>query len=63
MISVTVYGPEAADADALSTAVFVLGMERGCELIESLPGYEAIIVDQSGNIWVSSGLADEVELR
>lgn len=63
VISVTVYGPEAADADALSTAVFVLGMERGCELIESLPGYEAIIVDQSGNIWVSSGLADEVELR
>ena len=62
VISVTIYGAQAVDADALSTAVFVLGMDRGKELIEGLPGYEAIIVNQDGNIWVSSGLADRITL-
>lgn len=62
VISVTIYGGQATDADALSTTVFVLGAERGKAFIESLPGYEALIVDQSGNVWVSSGLEGKVSL-
>lgn len=62
VISVTIYGSEAADADALSTTIFVLGLERGKALIENLPGYEAVIVDQEGNVWVSSGLAGQITL-
>lgn len=62
LISVTIYGSNAADADALSTAIFVLGWERGQDLIENLPGYEAVMMDSSGNIWVSSGLKDKIQL-
>lgn len=42
--SASVLGPEATAADALSTAVIVMGAARGLALIESLPGYEALLV-------------------
>jgi thiamine biosynthesis lipoprotein len=42
--SASVLGPEATGADALSTAVVVMGAARGLALIESLPGYEALLV-------------------
>ncbi|MFN3466508.1 MAG: FAD:protein FMN transferase [Candidatus Brocadiales bacterium] len=37
MVSVTVIAPSATEADALSTSVFVLGEEKGQELLEGSP--------------------------
>lgn len=54
-LSVTLVAQDASLADALSTAVFVLGPEEGMELIESLPGIEGLIVDSGGKIVKSSG--------
>lgn len=54
--SVTVIGPDATTTDALSTSVFVLGLNEGMALIESLPGIEAIIVTPDGAMHYSSGL-------
>jgi len=42
--SVTIIAAGAAGADALATAVSVMGMETGVSLIESLPGTEAILI-------------------
>jgi thiamine biosynthesis lipoprotein len=42
--------------DALSTALFVLGVEPGLELVQGLPLYEAVIVDASGRLSYSDGL-------
>ncbi len=56
--SVTVVGPDATLTDGLSTSLFVLGVERGLELIETLPDYEAVIVDSEHGVHVSKGLAD-----
>jgi thiamine biosynthesis lipoprotein len=53
--SVTVIGKDAAFADALSTAVFILGPEEGIKLIGSLPDTEALIVDARGKIIKSAG--------
>lgn len=58
VLSVTIVGPTAMEADALSTGVFVLGRERGMELIEKLPDVEGVIIDKEG-VWVSSGLEYE----
>lgn len=55
--SVSVIGPDATTTDALSTTVFVMGMQRGMALIESLPGIEAVIIDQKGKLFYSSGLS------
>ncbi len=42
--SVTIIADNATDADALATAVSVIGSENGLELIEKTPGVEAILI-------------------
>ena len=54
--SVTIVGPDATMTDGLSTSVFVLGPEAGLELIESIEGYEVVIVDTEQHVQFSSGL-------
>ena len=44
LASVTIIAPEATSADALSTAVSVLGREKGLRLIEGIPNTEAILI-------------------
>jgi FAD:protein FMN transferase len=56
--SVTVIAPTCADADGLSTAVFVLGPETGIALIETLLDTEAYLIDADGKIYMTSGFAD-----
>ena len=46
--AVTVTAPDAETADALATAVFVLGSDRGLELIEETPGASGFIIDAAG---------------
>ena len=51
--SVTVVAKEATVADALATAVFVMGPKRGLELVDRLAEVEALIVDADGEHWHS----------
>jgi len=60
--SVTVVAREGVLADGLDTGIFVMGPQRGMELVEQLDGVEAVIVDQAGQILVSSGLKDRVQM-
>ena len=53
--SVTIINKSNAIADALATAVFVMGKENGIKLIESLDDTEAMIIDDEGKIFYSSG--------
>ena len=48
--SVTVLTSRAYLADALATAVFVLGPEKGITLIENMPEAEVLIIDKRGQI-------------
>ena len=59
--SVTIVAKEATATDALSTGIFVIGPEKGMELIERLPDVEGIIIDAKGNIAVSSGLKNRIK--
>lgn len=56
-ISATVLAPDAAFADALATAMVVLGPKEGLKVIEALPRVEALLVDLEGHVSRSSGLA------
>lgn len=56
--SVTILGPEATLTDGLSTSVFVLGPHKGLELIDQLPGIDAIIIDPQGRMRFSAELAE-----
>ncbi|MCH2208330.1 MAG: FAD:protein FMN transferase [Lentisphaerales bacterium] len=48
LANVSVLAPTAMEADALSTAVFILGLKKGKALIESLPDVDALFVTKEG---------------
>jgi thiamine biosynthesis lipoprotein len=50
LASVTVISRSSTQADALSTAVFVLGLRKGLEMIGSIEGIGAVLIDASGNV-------------
>lgn len=54
--SVSILGVDSTTADALSTTVFILGLNKGMKLISSLPNTEAIIIDNNGLMHYSLGL-------
>lgn len=41
--SATILGPDAVWTDALSTSVFVMGVDQGLRLISTLPDYEGVV--------------------
>lgn len=52
--SVTVVGPSSTLNDALSTAVFVLGVKKGIDLINQVKGYDALIMDNQRKLHYSN---------
>jgi thiamine biosynthesis lipoprotein len=54
-VAVTVIAPTATDADALATGLFVLGPERGLQLLSTLRGVEALYFDPDLRVHVSQG--------
>lgn len=60
--SVTVWAKDALLADAIDDAVFILGPKRGLELVESLDGAGAVIVDQRNRVHVSRRLEKRVTI-
>jgi thiamine biosynthesis lipoprotein len=56
VLSATIVGPDAVLTDALSTSVFVLGVDQGLTLISTLPDYEGIVIDADGQLFYSDGL-------
>ncbi len=53
--SVTIVSPSATEADALATAVFVMGAEKGLELINARESVEGFIIDADGKVHMSTG--------
>lgn len=62
LASVTVVAETTMMADALSTAVFVLGPQKGLQLIEGLTEVEGVLITSDLGVLVSSGLEDKVEV-
>jgi thiamine biosynthesis lipoprotein len=54
--SVTVIARDGLTSEALTKSVFVMGVERGLRLVESLDGVDAVVVDAAGLLHYSSGL-------
>ncbi|HQR69887.1 MAG TPA: FAD:protein FMN transferase [Burkholderiaceae bacterium] len=54
--SVTVIAPDGLTSEALSKTVFVLGVERGLRIVESIPEVDAVVVDAAGQLHYSQGL-------
>lgn len=63
LISSTIISEDSTMADALSTAVFVLGYEKGRALIDSIESVEAIFITDTKEIYVTDGIQNNFELK
>lgn len=62
LISVTVITDKGVDGDGLSTTCFALGLEKGMELINSLPDVQAIFITDDYQLHYSEDFAKEVNI-
>ena len=62
LAGVSIVTKESAAGDALSTAVFVLGLEKGMTLVEGADGVEAIFITKNKEVYISSGLKESFNL-
>ncbi|PRX27435.1 thiamine biosynthesis lipoprotein [Orenia metallireducens] len=62
VISATIIAESSFDADALSTAVYILGIKHGLELVNQLDGIEAILITEENQIYVTANLKDKFKL-
>jgi thiamine biosynthesis lipoprotein len=58
MIGTSVIRPTATEADALSTALYVMGKENGLKFAQ-VHGYAALLVDASGTVVVTGGFPEK----
>ena len=56
IISVSVIGPLGFDTDPLTKTIFIMGPEKGLALINSLPGFDAVVITETGKVLYSKGL-------
>ena len=57
LASVTIFSESSMWGDALATAAFALGTEKGAALIEGIDGTEALFIDRNRNVSGTSGVA------
>lgn len=62
IVSATVISKDDTLADALSTALFVMGPQRACELWQSQGGFEMILVTES-TVMVTDGIYKDFKLE
>lgn len=62
LLSVSIITQESTLADAYSTGVFVMGLEKGKDFIERIPQTEAIFITKDFKIICTSGLKNKVEI-
>ncbi len=56
--SVSIISQKSVVGDALSTTVFVMGLQKGYAYVESLDQVEALFITNEGSIYSTSGLKD-----
>jgi len=62
LASVTIVADRGVDADALSTALFVMGREAAAEYWRAHGGFECILIDEEGAVTITGGLEDRFSL-
>lgn len=56
VISATIIGENSLVCDSLSTATYVMGIEKSMKLLEKMDDVEAVFVDESGKIYTTPGI-------
>lgn len=56
LTSVTIMAPSGARCDALSTALFVMGLDKGMQFWRDRRDFEAVFVSKDGSVTITAGL-------
>lgn len=59
--SVSVISKNSMLADALSTSLYLLGVDKGLELIEKIEGAEAVFITKNKEVYLTKGLENKVQ--
>ena len=62
LVSVTIVAGEGRLCDALSTSLFVMGLDKAAEYWKQHPDFEMIWITEDGEIYLTEGIADEFTL-
>lgn len=62
LVSVSIFSDSAADADALSTACFVLGYENALKLLSTMPGTDAVFIFDDNTIRTTAGFESSLHI-
>ncbi|MGM0369376.1 MAG: FAD:protein FMN transferase [Bacillota bacterium] len=62
IISASIITEKSFVADALSTAVYILGREEGLALVNSLDDVDAMVITDDNKIYLTSNIKDKVEI-
>lgn len=63
LASVSIIAKEGRLCDALSTAVYVMGLEKAVEYWKADGGFEMLLVTDGGEIYLTEGIADDFTLN
>ncbi len=63
LLQVTIISKDSATGDALSTACFALGLEKGMRLIDSLPDVYAVFITSDGKLHFSKDFLETIPTR
>ena len=63
LVSVTIVGKEGSLCDALSTSLFVVGLDKATELWKQRDDFEMILVSEEGEIYLTEGLEEKFSLN
>ncbi len=63
LMSTTVVGAHGIDTDALSTALYILGQEKGMALINKLEGMNGVAVTVDKKVIISEGFTEKVRIN
>ncbi|WP_405344771.1 FAD:protein FMN transferase [Ruminococcus sp.] len=62
ILSVTIVSNSGAFADAASTALFVMGLDKATQYCRSHPGFDCIILTDDKNLYLTEGVYDDFTL-
>ena len=63
LLSVSIISENSFDADALSTAVYVMGLQKGIKFIEKMENVDVMFITEELDVYLSSGLKEIVNIN